>query len=57
MLQPAYLIVCSAQLSKPCKCALSELSAASLYWCHSGRDSSICSILFPFLYLFATITP
>lgn len=54
MLQPAYLIVCSAQLSKPCKCALTKLSAASLYWCHSSRGSSICFVLFPFLYLFPT---
>lgn len=54
MLQPAYLIVCSAQLSKPYKSALTKLSAASLYWCHSSRDSSICFILVLFLSPFPT---
>lgn len=52
MLQPAYLIVCSAQLSKPCKCAWTKLPAAGLYWCHSSRDSSMCFLLFPLLCLF-----
>lgn len=49
---PASLSDCSAQLSKPCKCALTKLSAASLYWCHSSRDFHLFHFI-PFLVSFS----